>query len=249
MKRSPPAARVSTDGRPGRAGRVIDVVRPFCVGRSEAACLRTKQIGVRLVAFFALAAAAVGAQTVVRPDDALLNVLVFGTHVEFDTMAFSGALKSEIEGYLRRAASYRSTRPVPPSGGVREMVYAAQVSYERRLAAVSGDPDAPRLAAGYVESLRPCYEWEGLHECPEREALFADEYQAAHPDGPFGEYLPLLSAHRWLCAAEAFAYEQRPGDVSRSRRLYQERVAVARRSRVLLIRTAAERLSVRGRCL
>jgi hypothetical protein len=128
------------------------------------------------------------------------------------------------------------------------MVYFAWVNYERRLAAVSEDPSASKLAVEYVDGLRPCYEWEGFSGCPEREALFADEYQATHPAGPFNAYLPLLSAHRWLCAAEAFDDEQRPVDSARSRRLYQERVAVALRSPVLLIRTASERLSSRGRC-
>jgi hypothetical protein len=40
-----------------------------------------------------------------------------------------------------------------------------------------------RLAVAYVKRLRPCYEWEGYSGCPEREALFADEYQTAHPKG------------------------------------------------------------------
>ena len=53
------------------------------------------------------------------------------------------------------------------------MVHEAQVRYERRLAATSSDQNAPALAAAYVDSLRPCYEWEGFHDCPEREASFA----------------------------------------------------------------------------
>ena len=128
------------------------------------------------------------------------------------------------------------------------MVQAAQVNYKRRLVAVSNDREAPALAAAYVDNLRPCYEWEGFHDCPEREAVFADEYQAAHPNGPFSEYLPLLAAHRWLCAAEGYDYEQQPTEAARSRRNYQQRVSTAQKSRVLLIRTAAERLAVRGRC-
>ena len=133
-------------------------------------------------------------------------------------------------------------------GGEFRMQYDAQVSYERRLVAITGDPVAVKLAADYVDQLRPCYEWEGFHDCPEREALFADEYQAAHPDGPFHEYLTLLSAHRWLCTAEAFDYEKRPADSSRSHQLYEERVARARQSPSLLIRSAADRLSARNRC-
>jgi hypothetical protein len=161
---------------------------------------------------------------------------------------YSGALRAEVEEHLRRAAQYRSERPVPSSGELK-MVYEAQVGYERRLVAASRDRSAPRLATAYVDRLRPCYEWEGLHDCPEREAQFADEYQAAHENGPFRDYLPLLAAHRWLCAAEAFEYEDRRGEAARSRRLYGERIALALKSPVLLIRTAAARLSARGRCL
>jgi hypothetical protein len=208
--------------------------------------MRTR--GMLSAGLLALSPFLVSAQTIPSPDDALLDVLVWGTHMRIDSQAYSGDLRAEVEAHLRRATEYRSTRPVPSSGELK-MVHAAQVGYERRLAAVSDDPAAPRLATAYVDSLRPCYEWEGFHDCPEREALFADEYQAAHPNGLFRAYLPLLAAHRWLCTAEAYEYEKRPEDASRSRRLYDERLAVARRSKVLLIRTAAERLSLRGRCI
>lgn len=50
------------------------------------------------------------------------------------------------------------------------------MTYERRLVAMVGTPDADLIAA---------------------------EYRAAHPDGPFSQFLPLLEAHRWLCAASA----------------------------------------------
>ena len=129
------------------------------------------------------------------------------------------------------------------------MVLDAWVRYERKLAAVSDNPGVAALAMAYVKDLRPCYEWEGFHDCPEHEAKFAEQYQGAHPNGPFSAYLPLLAAHRWLCAAEAYEYEKQPADAQRSRQLYQERLLVARASRVLLIRTAAERLAARGNCI
>ena len=187
------------------------------------------------------------AQRPSNPRDSILDVLVWGIHMQIDSADYSGVLRRDVEAYLQRASSYRPTRAVPSAPDLR-MVYDAWVNYERRLAAVSEDPRASQLARGYVEDLRPCYEWEGNSYCPEHEALFADEYQAAHPAGPFSAYLPLLSAHRWLCAAEGFDYEQSPADAARSRQLYQERLAVALRSQVLLIRTASERLSIRGRC-
>jgi len=113
---------------------------------------------------------------------------------------------------------------------------------------------APSKAA-YVDSLRPCYEWEGYHDCPERDALFAEKYQQDHQDGPFRDYLPLLAAHRWLCAAEGYDYEKRPAEAARSRAAYARsraayarNLAVARASPVLLLRTAGEYLAQRARC-
>jgi hypothetical protein len=181
------------------------------------------------------------------PGDAVLDMLVFGIHISIDPAQYEPALRREIEQFLRRASAYNSARPAPSALDVR-MVHAAQVSYETRLAAVSEDSRAPALAASYVTRLRPCYEWEGLSGCPEREAQFADQYQAANPNSPFRDYLSLLAAHRRLCAAEGFDEERKPVDADHSRRLYQERLAVARRSSVFLIRTAADRLAARGRC-
>ena len=179
--------------------------------------------------------------------DAVLDVLVWGTHIPIEPRAYSADLRAEVERYLNRANEYRSTttRPAFAEG---EMVQAAQVRYERKLAAVSDEPSASALAVAYVKDLRPCYEWEGFHDCPEREARFADEYQATHTSGPFSGYLPLLAAHRWLCAAEAYEYEERPAEAERSRQRYAERLLIAQASRVLLIRTAAERLGARGKC-
>jgi hypothetical protein len=206
--------------------------------------LRTLALTVLLVL---LSPSILTAQAVSNPSDALLDVLVWGTHVAIDPEAYDPALKNELQQYLRRAMAYRPRGPVPTDGELR-MVYDARITHERRLAAVSDDPMAPELAAAYVKALSFCYEWEGFHDCPEREAQFADDYQAAHPNGPFSTYLPLLAAHRWLCTAEAYEYEHRPSDAARSRRAYQARLELARRVQDLLFRTAAERLATRGRC-
>jgi hypothetical protein len=69
------------------------------------------------------------------------------------------------------------------------------------------------------------------------------------PDGPFRNYLPLLAAHRWLCAADAYDREQRPADASRSRRLAEARPTSVRQSADPLVRAAAQTLAIRGRCL
>jgi len=187
------------------------------------------------------------AQSAPNHEDALLDVLVWGTHMPIDPKPYPPVLRVEVEQHLRRAKAYRSKRAKPTRPNER-IFHTALVNYERRLAAVSNDPEASALAVAYVNSLRPCYEWEGLHDCPERDALFADKYQAAHPKGPFGEYLPLLAAHRWLCASEAYDYEKQPAEAERARRMYEQRLSTARGSRVLLIRAAAERLAERGKC-
>ncbi len=184
----------------------------------------------------------------VKASDALIDVLVWGADQQIDPSAYSPAIKAELEKHLRRFKAYRSKRARTVTFGELAMVYDAQVSYERTLAAVSVDPQAPALAAAYVDSLRPCYEWEGFHDCPEREATFATEYQAAHPGGPFSEYLTLLAAHRWLCAAESYEYEKQPDGAARSRRAYEQTISTAQRSPALLVRSAAEGLVARGRC-
>jgi hypothetical protein len=101
----------------------------------------------------------------------------------------------------------------------------------------------------YVTDLRPCYEWEGGSDCPEREAVFAAGYQAAHPSGPFSQYLPLLEAHRWLCAAEGYESEKAPAEAERTRRAYEQALSVASHSASELIRTAAVEQKTRARCL
>ena len=180
--------------------------------------------------------------------DALVDLLVWGAEPQIDPKAYSSAVQAELETYLRRSREYRPARRPATNSAELQMVSAAEVRYERRLVAVTGDPRAPALAAAYVDSLRPCYEWEGNHECPEKEAAFATQYQAANASGPFSEFLPLLAAHRWLCAAEAYEYEEQPDGVSRSRHAYEQAIATARQSKALLVRTAAEELSARGRC-
>ncbi len=179
---------------------------------------------------------------------ALVDLLVWGTYHKVDPRAYSPAVQVELEKHLQRSQEYRSTRPAPTNSSELEMVYDAQVRYERRLVAVTDDPRAGALAVEYVESLRPCYEWEGYHDCPQQEASFATEYRAANPAGPFNEFLSLLAAHRWLCTAEAYEYEKRPDGASGSRRASEQALAIARQSKALLVRMAAEELAERGRC-
>jgi hypothetical protein len=182
------------------------------------------------------------------PSNALVDLMVWGGDGRVDVDAYSPEVKADLQRHLRRSEAYRSKRQRPANSSELSMVYGAQVRYERRLVATTDAPEAETLAVAYVDSLRPCYEWEGYHDCPEREAMFAAEYQTAHPGGPFSQYLPLLAAHRWLCTAEAYEYEKRPEDATRSRRAYERTISTARGSTDLLVRTAAEALTARGRC-
>ena len=158
----------------------------------------TRSKRMLLTVLLAASVVMLSAQPAANPADALLDVLVWGIHMSIDPAAYPPALRTEVELHLRRAKAYVSKRAVPPFPE-GEMIQSAQVNYERRLVAVSDDPRAQELAVAYVDGLRPCYEWEGFHHCPEREAEFADQYQAANPDGPFSAYLP-CSRHIAGCA-------------------------------------------------
>jgi len=182
------------------------------------------------------------------PSYSVLDLLVWGADLVIDASPYAPDVKAEIERHVQRWKTYQSPRRRPANSPELDMVYFAHVRYERRLIAISDDPRAQSLAGAYVDSLRPCYEWEGFHDCPEREAMFATEYQVANPGGPFREYLPLLAAHRWLCTAEGYEYEKRPQDAARSRQAHEQGISTARQSATVLVRRAAEELTTRGRC-
>jgi hypothetical protein len=128
------------------------------------------------------------------------------------------------------------------------MVYSAREAYERKLVAASELAGVEPLAQQYVDRLRPCYEWESVHDCPEHEAVFAEEYLAQTPDTPFGDFLWLVAAHRWLCTAEAYDHEQKPVDAGRARREFERALTTAEASRSALMRAAARELRVANRC-
>ena len=206
------------------------------------------QIAVASMAIF-LSVLVSAAQSTRAADDALVAALVWGEYDQLDLRAYPAAVTAELERARERFKIYQSLRPQPAdSAADRKLLYSAMVRYERLLAAFAADRNQQTLAAEYVDKLRPCYEWEGYHDCPEREASFASEYAAANPSGPFKDYLPLLAAHRWLCTAEAYDYEKRPNEAARSRRTSDAAIQTARRSTALVIRTAAEILQARGRC-
>ncbi len=178
----------------------------------------------------------------------LIDVLVWGADVKIDVTPYPPDVRAQIEQHRRRFEAYESKRGKPTGSSLLAMVFEAQVRYERRLVAMSTSPAVDALAMAYVTDLRPCYEWEGGSDCPEREAVFAAGYQTAHPTGPFSQYLPLLEAHRWLCAAEGYESEKAPAEAARTRGSYDKVLSVARQSASLLVRTAAAELGARARC-
>jgi hypothetical protein len=180
------------------------------------------------------------------PGHWLLDLLVWGRD-PIAASSYDSDLQAEIAQHQRRHRAYAPTRP-KVDDGLAGMGTHALDRYERLLAAVSALPGTDELARAYVAELKPCYEWEGYSECPEREARFAAAYRESHPSGPLSDYLPLLEAHRWLCGAEGWNYRDSPADAAPSRAAYQRALAVAFQSPSRMIRTAAAELRDRDRC-
>lgn len=113
------------------------------------------------------------AQSAIRQRDALLELLLSGLNQDIDLRAYNPELRAELGKVLKRSRAYRSQRREPVGSELLKMVHSELVQYERLLVSVTDDSRAPAAAAAYVDQLRPCYEWEGYHDCPEREASFA----------------------------------------------------------------------------
>lgn len=208
---------------------------------------RARRIAIVRIAFLltgVLSTAAVQAQRLSQYK--LLDAVVFyGTP---PTAGYAADVLRQMRQFAQRANSYQP-RPRPPKlGSEMTMVYAAREGYERKLVAAASASGSERLAQQYVDELRPCYEWEGFHDCPEREARFAEEHLAKNPNSPFAEFLRLLSAHRWVCTAEGYEREERPQDAVQARRSAEAPLAAALKAQSLLIRTAAQEQLARGRC-
>ena len=183
-----------------------------------------------------------------QPTSSLLDVMVWGADLRMDATTYVPDVRAQIEQLRRRSEAYRSKRVKPTGSSELGMVYEAHLRYESRLVAASTSPGTDALALAYVTELQPCYEWEGFPDCPEREAIFAAQYLTSHPGGPFSQYLPLLEAHRWLCAAEAYESEKMPAEATRTRQAYERALSTARRSSSLLVRTAAAELGALPQC-
>ena len=179
----------------------------------------------------------------------VLDVVVFYADAPRDLNRYPPRVRQELQRFLERARAYRPRpRPVgwdPKWEWCMRPAKATKPSWRRQPALQA------RLVSHseYVDALRPCYEWEGFHDCPEREALFAEQHLRDHPDTPFRDLLRVLAAHRWLCAAEGYEYEQKPSEALRARRGYEEAVTMATAdSRSALMTTAANELKASGRC-
>ncbi len=203
---------------------------------------------VAVVLLIALSVAAPTQEKISYPSWSLVDLLVRDADLRIDLASYPPDVRVQIDQLRMRSESYKSRRSKVSEQGLEDMIYSAQVRYERRLVAASTVADTDALAIAYVNDLKPCYEWEGASGCPKQEAEFAAAYQADRPSGPFGQYLPLLEAHRWLCAAEGFDSEKSPAEAAKSRAAYTKALLVAQRSASLLVRTAATELGKRNRC-
>ena len=202
-----------------------------------------------VVVLFCVAASAIPllAQTA-QAERGVLDVIVFYANPPSEAVGHPSDVREELRRYLQRVRDYRP-RPRPPRVGPEmAMVYSAREGYEGKLVAAAGTRGAERLAQAYVDDLRPCYEWEGYHDCPEREAVFAERYLLAHPATPFADLLRVIAAHRWLCTAEAYEYEQQPANAARARRAYQAALESALHSESPLMKAGAGELKSSDRC-
>jgi hypothetical protein len=212
--------------------------------------LNTLLAAIALAATTSSAIVPARAQAVRESRYTLLDVLVFGAFLPVDSSTYLPGVRTLLQQHIKRSDAYRP-RPRPGNAKTPEMkmVYDARERYERKLFAIAAAPGVERLAQQYVDELRPCYEWEGLHGCPEAEAKFAEQYLKKNPASPFSEFLTLLIAHRWLCEAEGYETEQQPQDAARARRAASPPLATALEAKSLLIRTAAKELRDRNGCI
>ena len=203
---------------------------------------------VTLLTLYTATSGNLGLEQAGRANRSVLDAIVFYADPPTEVGQFPRDFREDLERYYQRLRAY-SPRPRPPQlGSDMTMVYAAREGYERKLVAASTTSGVEQLAQEYVDSLRPCYEWEGFHECPEREAIFAERYLIDHPDTAFAGFLRVLAAHRWLCAAEAYENERQPGSAEHLRYEYQRALAIAVNVESPLMRVAADELQSSGRC-
>jgi hypothetical protein len=206
-----------------------------------------RRYGCALVGTACILAATLGAASV-REQNLLLDLLVWNAYLSVDVDAYPEDVRPDVEALIARSKAYQSARRPPSPSSEQGMVHAARVWYERRLVAMARTPEADDLAVAYVTELAPCYEWEGRSDCPAREAAFAATYRSTHRDGPFNDFLPLLEAHRWLCAAEGYDFEKDPSGAATARVRYRAARQAAAKSRDPLFRIGASELEARGSC-
>lgn len=203
---------------------------------------------VTLLALCVAVAGNLGLGQAGRANRDVLDAIVFYADPPSEVAQFPPDSREDLKRYFQRLRAYRP-RPRPPQlGSEMAMVYGAREAYEGKLVAASTASGVEQLAQEYVDTLRPCYEWEGFHDCPEREALFAQRYLSDHPDTPFADLLRVLAAHRWLCVAEAYEYQRQPGSAEHARHEHQRALAIALKVESPLMRGATDELKSSGRC-
>jgi hypothetical protein len=147
----------------------------------------------------------------------------------------------------RRHATAMRMAKFPTVRGERSMVIASQMNYEISLFAVGRGPSAAADANALVKLLQPCYEWEGGADCPRREAEALERVLATSHTSlrSLGHFLPLHTAHRWMCVAE---YSAPSASSEEARGRANTLFARAAASDDALVRAAAVALQRRGKC-
>jgi hypothetical protein len=159
-----------------------------------------------------------------------------------------------------RAARVKSKlRPLPDTRGAMEMVKGKREVYEALFFAVgtSISPSAHHdddvwiheEVVGFVEGLRPCYEWEGGSDCPQKEAEFAEYWLKWNDTGALRDFLPVFASHRWTCAAEALEFEKKPAQAASAHARAKALLTRGLRSKDPLMRYVARELEKDRRCI
>jgi hypothetical protein len=203
--------------------------------------------------------AAIGVPLLAQPSvPAARNGLLFGgigkgSYAPIQDQAAAARWK-DVEA---RAKSVKTKlRPLPKTGGEFEMVIRKRQAYERLLIAVAlplgthtdREVWVQEEAVSFVEGLRPCYEWEGFSDCPQKEAEFAEFWLKWDPSSSFREFLPIFASHRWTCAAEALEYEKKPAEAAAAHARSKKLIAVGLQSVDPLMRYLARELERDRRC-
>lgn len=123
---------------------------------------------------------------------------------------FPDQLRSDVEQFIQRYTTFETRLNVPKEtqqnspdyNWISDVYFQQQVKRERSIVALISQLGIKREAAAFVLLNPGCYEWEGMAECPQREAIFAETYLHTFPDTRLKPYLLLFLMHRYRAITE-----------------------------------------------